>query len=147
MSDEGHVSKNALPLLLCVVAVACSAEPTELRVWTPSDHAHPPDTMVDPTRVPQQERPDLTVGELLWTRNCARCHGADGHGGRQAPVNFTIAEWQDGISDAAIARAIAAGKAPNMPAFAALLTPDQIAHLVRHVRTLHTSPSTPPTSP
>ncbi len=115
---------------------ACSNEPANLRVWTPEDHAHPPETMVDPNRVPQQERPDFTVGELLWQRNCARCHGTDGRGGRQAgAANLTSTEWQAANSDAAIARVIAGGKAPAMPAFAELLSPDQITELVEHIRT------------
>jgi mono/diheme cytochrome c family protein len=119
----------------CLFVAACSSEPENLRVWTPEDHAHPPDTQIDPNRVPQQERPDLTVGELLWQRNCARCHGTDGQGGREAQVSLASAEWQSGISDAAIARTIAGGKAPMMPSFAELLTPEQIGELVKHVRT------------
>jgi len=80
------------------------------------------------------EAPDLSVGELLWMRNCARCHGADGQGGAQVALDFTAAEWQRDNDDATIARAIAAGKAPNMPAFASLLTPEQIEELVAQVR-------------
>jgi len=120
----------------CVLIAACSNDPGNLRVWTPEDHAHPPETLIDPNRVPQQERPDLTVGELLWQRNCARCHGTDGRGGRQAgAANLTTAEWQTATSDATIARTIAGGKAPSMPAFADLLTPEQIGELVKHIRT------------
>jgi len=91
--------------------------------------------MIDPTRVPQKEAPDLTVGELLWMRNCARCHGADGQGGREAAINLTAPEWQDRFDDAQIARTITGGKPPNMPAFADLLTPEQIQELVKQVRT------------
>jgi mono/diheme cytochrome c family protein len=120
----------------CLLIAACSSEPDNLRVWTPEDHAHPPDSQIDPNRVRQLERPNLTVGELLWQRNCARCHGTDGQGGREAQINFAAAEWQDGIDDAAIARTIAAGKPPTMPAFAELLSPEQIAKLVDHLRTL-----------
>jgi mono/diheme cytochrome c family protein len=123
-------------MVVCLLMAACSGDPEDLRVWTPEDHAHPPDTQIDPNRVPQQERPDLTVGELLWQRNCARCHGTDGQGGREAQINFASTEWQSGIDDAAIARTIAGGKPPTMPAFAELLTPEQIAELVEHVRTL-----------
>lgn len=92
--------------------------------------------MIDPNRVPQQERPELTVGELLWQRNCARCHGTEGRGGREAQISFASAQWQSQIDDAAIARTIAGGKPPSMPAFADLLTPKQITALVAHVRTL-----------
>jgi mono/diheme cytochrome c family protein len=123
-------------MVACLFMAACSSDPADLRVWTPEDHAHPPDTQVDPNRVPQKEVPDLTVGELLWQRNCARCHGTDGHGGREAQINFTSVEWQVGISDATIARTITEGKPPTMPTFAELLSPGQIQELVQHLRTL-----------
>lgn len=121
-------------MLACLFMAACSSGPEDLRVWTPADHAHPPETQIDPNRVPQQERPDLTVGELLWMRNCALCHGADGQGGREASINFTGAQWQDSFNDAQIARTIAGGKPPSMPAFADLLTPEQIGELVKQLR-------------
>ena len=123
-------------MVACLVLAACSSEPDNLRVWTPEDHAHPPDNQIDRNRVPQQERPNLTVGELLWQRNCANCHGTDGHGGSQVKLNFASATWQDGIDDAKIAKTIAGGNPPIMPAFADLLTPEQIGELVKHVRTL-----------
>lgn len=119
---------------VCLLLAACSGEPSDLRVWTPEDHAHPPETQVDPNRVPQQEVPDLTVGELLWMRNCARCHGSNGQGGSQVAISFASADWQASYDDAGIARVIAGGKAPNMPAFANLLTPEQIAELVKQIR-------------
>ncbi len=117
-----------------LLIAGCSNGAEGLREWTPADHAHPPETQIDPTRVPQKDVPDLTVGELLWMRNCARCHGGEGQGGRQAAINFTTAEWQSSIEDAQIARTIAGGKPPNMPASADLLTPEQIAELVKQVR-------------
>ncbi|MDH4283208.1 MAG: cytochrome c [Myxococcales bacterium] len=123
-------------MLVCLLMAACSSEPGSLRVWTPADHAHAPDSQIDPTRVPQQELPDLTVGELLWQLNCARCHGVDGEGGSEANISLASAEWQNGISDANIARTIAGGKAPAMPAFADLLTQEQIGELVKQVRKL-----------
>ena len=121
-------------IMVCLVLAGCTSEPQALREWTPADHAHPPDTQIDPNRVPQKEVPDLSVGELLWMRNCARCHGSNGQGGGQVALNFGAAEWQQSRDDAAIARAITAGKAPNMPAFASLLTPEQIQELVKQVR-------------
>lgn len=123
-------------MVACLFMAACSNDPANLQVWSPEDHAHLPDSQIDPNRVPQQDRPDLTVGELLWQRNCAVCHGTDGQGGREAKVNFASTEWQSAISDATIARTIAGGKPPTMPAFAELLTPDQITALVTHLRIL-----------
>lgn len=124
----------ACGLLLALSISACSNEHDPLRVWTAADHAHPPDNLVDPTRVPQQERPDLTVGELLWQGQCARCHGPTGQGGREASVNFTSSDWQAQLNDAQIARTIAAGKPPSMPSFADLLSETQIGELVKHIR-------------
>jgi mono/diheme cytochrome c family protein len=121
-------------VIACLFMAACSNGSGELREWTAADHAHPPDTQIDPTRVPQKDAPDLTVGELLWMRNCARCHGADGQGGREVAISFASLEWQGGIEDATIARTIAGGKPPTMPAFADLLTPQQIRELVKQVR-------------
>ena len=127
-------------MVACLFMAACSSDPATLRVWTSEDHAHAPDTQIDRNRVPQLERPDMTVGELLWQRNCAVCHGTDGQGGRQVKLSFASGEWQAGISDATIARTIAGGNPPTMPAFADLLTPEQIAKLVSHVRTLSPPP-------
>ena len=121
-------------VITCLFMAACSNGPEDLREWTPADHAHPPETQIDPNRVPQKDAPDLSVGELLWMRNCATCHGADGRGGRQVTISFATVEWQGSIDDAAIARTIAAGKAPVMPAFADLLSPEQINELVKQVR-------------
>jgi len=120
--------------IACLFMVACSSGSNELREWTSADHAHPPDTQIDPNRVPQKDAPDLTVGELLWMRNCARCHGGAGQGGSQVSISFAAAEWQGSVNDAQIARTIAGGKPPTMPAFADLLTPDQIRELVQQVR-------------
>ena len=124
-------------LLLCllVLGTSCASEPEAVREWTAADHAHPPDNMVDPTRVPQQERPNLTVGALLWQGQCARCHGPDGRGGPQVPVSFASTQWQSGIDDAAMARTITVGKAPVMPAFGDLLSATQIKEVVKHIRT------------
>jgi mono/diheme cytochrome c family protein len=80
--------------------------------------------------------PQLTVGELLWQRNCARCHGTEGRGGREVQISLASPEWQSQIDDAAIARTIAGGKPPGMPAFAELLSPKQITALVTHIRTM-----------
>ena len=119
-------------LWVCLL-VGCSPGPEPLREWTPSDHAQPPNGQIDPHRVPGDTRATVSVGDLLWQKQCARCHGLDGRGGPDAPVNFANAQWQDEASDAAIARIIAAGK-PPMPAFGNLLTESQLVALVEHVR-------------
>jgi mono/diheme cytochrome c family protein len=127
-------------IVACAVVAVCSAvacsngEQEPLRVWTASDHTHLPDNLVDPTRVPQKERPDLSIGELLWQGQCARCHGPTGQGGKEASVNFTSPDWQATLDDQAIPRTIAVGKPPSMPSFADLLSGTQIKELVGHIR-------------
>ena len=54
--------------------------------------------------------------------------------GRIESISFAAAEWQGSIDDATIARTIAGGKPPTMPAFADLLTAQQIQELVKQVR-------------
>ena len=121
-------------LVTCASLARCSVDYEPTRVWTAADHAHPPDNLIDPTRVPQQERPNLSAGELLWQAHCARCHGPAGKGAAQAAIDFTSVEWQAGIDDRTIARTIAGGKPPMMPAFADLLSGSQIDELVLHIR-------------
>ena len=130
----------ACVLLFAFSVAACSNEQEPMRVWTAADHAHLPDDLIDPTRVPQLERPDLTVGELLWQGQCARCHGPTGQGGREASVNFTSSDWQASMGDQQIARTIANGKPPNMPSFADLLSGTQIKELVDHIRAFGGTP-------
>src|SRR5207244_4677449 len=75
--------------------------------------------------------------KLLYTQNCAGCHGADGKGGAAIalanPVFLAIAD------NAAIRRTVADGvRATAMPAFAqsagGMLTDKQIDALVRGIR-------------
>jgi len=130
---KGFIVVGAL-VAVCSAAACSNGEQEPLRVWTAADHTHMPDNLVDRTRVPQMERPDLTVGELLWQGQCARCHGPTGQGGKEASVNFTNADWQASMDDGAITRTIAAGKPPSMPSFADLLSGTQIKELVGHIR-------------
>jgi len=78
----------------------------------------------------------------LFRTNCARCHGADGHGDTplghtyNAP-DFTDPEWWRKHSNITGTRTLVAivtrGKG-RMPAFGKKLTPSEIGALVNHVR-------------
>ena len=125
---------KTIVMVACLLLTACTTEPQAVREWTAADHAHPPENLIDPTRVPQQERPNLTVGELLWQGRCARCHGPEGRGGAEAAVNFAGLDWQASVDNDQIARTIANGKPPAMPAYGDLLSADQIEALVLHIR-------------
>jgi len=76
----------------------------------------------------------------LWKANCEKCHGADGaaqtdEGKMKGARNLTNGQWQKTISDTRMIRSITKGR-DKMPAFGAVLTPEQIQDLVKEVRTL-----------
>ena len=79
-------------------------------------------------------------GSEVFRTACARCHGTDGAGGppslggRAAPRNFRDAAFQASRTDDQLHAAIRSGTGTGMPAFAAALGEEQIAAVVRVVR-------------
>ncbi|MBM4379403.1 MAG: cytochrome c [Deltaproteobacteria bacterium] len=76
----------------------------------------------------------------LWAKKCQGCHAMDGSGdterGRKYKVDdLTDPGWQARHSDEKIEKAIFEGKGKVMKPFKDRLTPEEIAALVRHVRT------------
>jgi mono/diheme cytochrome c family protein len=72
---------------------------------------------------------------------CARCHGPDGSGASLTPAlavarNFRDAAFQKERSDEDLARVIRDGKG-GMPPFANAYTPEQVAELVRLIRSFN----------
>ena len=74
--------------------------------------------------------PLLVAGRGLFLKNCAHCHGADGHGD-DGPDLHNL-DW----TDAQIARRIRDGKKGQMTTFSGKLSADEIDSLVAYVRTL-----------
>ena len=74
--------------------------------------------------------------EVTWMKQCSTCHGKRGRGdGPQSPMikakDLTLREWQDSVTDEAIAKVIREGK-NKMPSFS---FPDSmVTDLVEHVR-------------
>lgn len=84
---------------------------------------------------PIQERRDLpaaslTAGRGLFLKNCAHCHGADGHGDEGPDLHDL--DW----TDEQIANRILNGKKGQMTAFAGKLQPPEIESLIIYLRTL-----------
>lgn len=87
-------------------------------------------------------------GEALYARHCAACHGdtglGDGWNAANLPVTPTAhanaqhmgARPDDTLFDAIYAGGFVLDRNPRMPAFGAMLDPDQIRALVAHIRTL-----------
>ncbi|HJR05753.1 MAG TPA: cytochrome c [Pyrinomonadaceae bacterium] len=83
----------------------------------------------------------LAAAKVLYVANCARCHGADGEsdtpmGALYGAPNLTDAEWwkKEHASDKRLAASIRDGKG-GMPAFGKKLSKEEIAALVRLVKT------------
>lgn len=82
---------------------------------------------------------DAAQAKTLYEQNCARCHGADGRGKTplgemQGAPDLTDAKGLKGASDKRLATSIARGRG-GMPSFSKKLSPEEIATLVRFVRT------------
>ncbi|HET9785003.1 MAG TPA: c-type cytochrome [Terriglobales bacterium] len=76
----------------------------------------------------------------LFRKNCAVCHGADGHGqtakGRKLKVkDLTSAEVQK-LSDAELTKVITQGKPPDMDGYADQLSKEEIQAMVAYVHGL-----------
>lgn len=77
----------------------------------------------------------------LFVQACAKCHADGGSGGLAMatngprPIDLRDPDWQRSRTDSEIAAAIRDGRGA-MPPFNDVLTPEQIAALARHVRTL-----------
>ncbi|HEX8129742.1 MAG TPA: cytochrome c [Pyrinomonadaceae bacterium] len=83
----------------------------------------------------------LAATKVLYTQNCARCHGADGRaqttmGKAFEAVNFTDADWwkRERPTDRRLTNSIRKGR-DNMPPFGENLSKKEIAALVAYVRT------------
>jgi mono/diheme cytochrome c family protein len=89
---------------------------------------------------------NLQAGKALFETNCASCHGPAGHGDgpaakglNPAPANLAVALKMPIASDAYLDWTISEGGIPvhsAMPPFKAVLTQDQIWHLVLYLRSL-----------
>ena len=84
------------------------------------------------------EPSEASPGAALFARNCAGCHGDRGQGTPliSPATNFTNATWHDSKTDAEIEATIRSGNpGTQMPSFS-YLEDDEIAAIVRHVRSL-----------
>jgi mono/diheme cytochrome c family protein len=76
------------------------------------------------------QRASVATGKQLFLKNCAHCHGADGHGD-DGPELHNL-DW----TDEQIATRIRNGKKGQMTAFAGKFSPEQIRDVVGYLRSL-----------
>lgn len=123
-------------LALFALCAACRRTPSDLREWTPRDHA---DAEVDPTaQGPSAGSDPMGAARALFAAQCASCHGSGGHGdGPQAalfrPADLTDGAFQSQRSDEELARSITSGRG-RMPAFGSTVRPEGVQLLVRLIR-------------
>ena len=76
----------------------------------------------------------VASGEQLFAANCAECHGAKGEGAKKGiPL---ISGHALAHSEEEYVQQVVSGKANKMPAFREKFTDDQIAAIVKYVRTV-----------
>lgn len=86
-------------------------------------------------------RAEEGAGKILFNRKCAMCHGSDGVAkamwAKQGAKNFNEPVWQKGSTDEVLTRTITDGiPDKKMPAYKDKLKPEEIASIVKHIRTL-----------
>ena len=84
------------------------------------------------------------TGQEIWTKDCAKCHGADGSAsgpmGQKLKIkDYTNAEVNAAMTDEEITKAIKEGEKNDagktvMPAYGAKLSDDDVAALVTLIR-------------
>ena len=103
-------------IFLCAALVACSS-------------AGVPEVPAGPDGKPD---PVLVAGRQVYVERCANCHGDDGGGGRGSRLSdgVTLARYP-GIAEQI---GVVADGVRAMPAFADVLTPEQIEAVTRFTR-------------
>src|SRR5439155_22923432 len=104
---------------------------------------------------------DRPLGERVYARRCAVCHGPDGRGNGPAapsmiprPRDFTLALFKykstpgsEAPTDADLRRVVTRGLAASaMPSFGDLLTEEEIHAVIEQVKQMARLPDTPSTA-
>ena len=77
----------------------------------------------------------MRMGQRLFANNCSQCHGSDARGAFGFP-NLADNDWLYGGTPTNIVQSIVAGRNGNMPAWGPMLSDEQSADVVQHVRSL-----------
>jgi len=90
----------------------------------------------------------VRAGRQLFLAQCAKCHEADGKGGKARGLlpdipDFTDASWQSGRTDMELFMGILDGKGTSMPAFRGRMSEEWVRHLVVLVRAFSPAKKSP----
>jgi hypothetical protein len=88
------------------------------------------------------------AADQIFDSICARCHGAQGHGGPgadggQGPGNFHDHTFQRARTDAQLRAVIQSGKNNAVPSFGNAFSPTVLDGLVKRIRSYDPRPETP----
>ena len=90
----------------------------------------------DSITLPDDADPELFLGQDVYQRRCAQCHGGTGGGG----IGPNIQNVEDRLSDVEQRSVVVNGRNGRMPAFGATLVDDEIDAVVRYTREILRSP-------
>ena len=107
-----------------------------LREGGPAEHALPPARTVG----------DAKRGQVVYTANCARCHGTQTQ--RSSAVHLANPIFLQTASDAFLRTAIESGRPPtSMVPWKGALTPAQIDDVIAYLRSMAVTPAVPAPAP
>jgi mono/diheme cytochrome c family protein len=153
---------RALALLLALLAAACGGEekreapgvapPPTAAPATPPPAATAPAPAPAPSAPAAALRPgDAAHGAAVYAQYCATCHGAGGKGDGPIaaslvpkPADHTDHAYIASLTDEHLRKVIekggaSVGKSPLMAGWGAVLSPQDIADVVAHIRKLSSS--------
>lgn len=123
-----------------------TTETTNTTTTTTTTTPEPAAGAVDSAAAPSTGDSAEDATAALFKTRCALCHGPDGHGNgpgaaalKPAPRNFHDKAYMSTRTDAQLSEVIHQGKGA-MPKWGGILTDDQIAGLIKHVRKLGAQP-------
>jgi cytochrome c oxidase cbb3-type subunit III len=82
--------------------------------------------------LPDQDR--LLLGQQLYARDCAMCHGADGQGGIGSDLTSTNYTYGRQLTE--VSESIGSGRPGGMPAYGQQYSPEQLENVSRFVLSL-----------
>ena len=138
---------NARSISICARTILCAATfllPLGVTAYVPSQGGGPSaDAATLKNPVPANAA-SLAEGKLLFTKQCASCHGALGKGDGKAgaalkppPADLSDAAWKNGSTDGEIFAIIRDGvKETSMRGFAGRMTSRELWTVVNYVRGL-----------
>ena len=119
----GFKRKNKIVALSAFVMIVASYGISEASRGKPFSVKHPPENLWGDK---------FAAGKFIFENNCAHCHGVDGKKMYSGAVDLTLAVKSESMTEAVIRN----GSNKKMPAYAGLLSGEEIKSVTEYVLTL-----------